>query len=222
MAHPQRTLGQVRRTPPRPRQTMRTDNRGSSRPAHAPLRTHPSRTRPPGPPMMKPCIDCGTPANGTRCPQHTSQRQAVLQANQTARRQSTGGRSKYGGNYAGRGRAVRANATVCWLCGSGPIHDDPWQADHLIQGDRNGEGGALLPAHRSCNIRRRHMAGKGWGHERIVERLQLIRNGPPDRGRGQGHTPHPGHSLHAGTPDDPAPFDSADVSGVGTSGGGGS
>ena len=222
MAHPQRTLGQVRRTPPRPRQTMRTDNRGSSRPAHAPLRTHTSRTRPPRPHMMKPCIDCGTPANGTRCPTHQAQRQQILQQGQNVRRANTPGRSKYGGAYAKGAMGVRANATVCWLCGAGPQPDDPWQADHIIQSNRAGEGrGGLAPAHRSCNIRRRHMAAKGWEHPRIVERLQLIRNGPPDRGRGQGHTPHPGHNLHAGPSDDPAPLEGAGVSGVVPSGGGG-
>jgi hypothetical protein len=170
--------------------------------------------------MMKPCLDCGTPANGTRCPQHATIRQGEMQAAQNLRRTNKGGRSKYGGAHQRGGRAVRTNATRCWLCHAGPDPTDPWQADHYIQGDRQGEGGPLLPAHRSCNIRRRHLTARGWDHARITERLQLLRNGPPTP-QGQGHTPDPGHRLHGGTPDDPAPFDNADVSGVGPSGGGG-
>ena len=191
-------MGQVRRTPPRPRKEVRVDNRRSSRPAHASLRTHTARTRPPGPPMMKPCLDCGTPTEGNRCPTHAAERRATLQRSQNIRRANRGGRSKYGGAHQRGGRAVRANATVCWLCGSGPIPDDPWQADHIQQGDRQTGWGPLAPAHRSCNIRRRHLTGRGWDHHRIVERLQLLRNGPNNQpapaGEGGAHTPPPSES----------------------------
>jgi len=219
-------MGQGRHAPPLTRQEVRLDHRRSRRPAHAPLRTHTARTRPPGPAMMKPCLDCGTPANGNRCPQHAAQRQAVLQRGQNQRRAIHGGRSKYGGAPQRGGRAVRATATVCWLCGGTTDPTDPWQADHLQQGDRNGAGtpsSQLLPAHRSCNIRRRHLTARGWTHQRIVERLQLLRNGPTDpqhtRG-GQGPHPHPGHILTGDTLDDPAPIASSDAFGVGALPGG--
>jgi hypothetical protein len=148
--------------------------------------------------MMKPCIDCGTPSNGTRCPTHAAQRGATLQASQNARRKQTGGRSKYGGTYQRGARGVRATATVCWLCGGPANPDDPWQADHLEQGDRRGGptgSTELAAAHRSCNIRRRHLTVKGWTHQRIIERLQLLHNGPPTGNTPPGdrdtHLPHP-------------------------------
>jgi hypothetical protein len=148
--------------------------------------------------MMKPCIDCGTPSDGTRCPQHAEQRRAVIQRGQNQRRAIKGGRSKYGGAYQKGAGRVRAQATVCWLCNGTADPTDPWQADHLQQGGRAGTPSPLLPAHRSCNIRRRHLEAKGWGHHRIVERLQLIRNGPPTPptpGRGRGTLPTPPQSF---------------------------
>jgi hypothetical protein len=146
--------------------------------------------------MWKPCIDCGAPSPGTRCAAHQQARDARAQASQTAARKRTGGRSKYGGRYQGGARAVRSTATVCWLCLGPADPHDPWQADHIIQGDRWGDSGALAPAHRSCNIRRRHLAGRGWAHDRIVERLKLLRHGPPPAG--EGASPLPGQIPAAG------------------------
>jgi hypothetical protein len=217
-------MGQVRRTPLRPCQEERTHHGRSCGSPHAQVRQDSTRTRTPGcATMMKPCLDCGTPANGNRCPQHAAQRQAVLQRGQNQRRAIKGGRSKYGGAYARGGRVVRANATVCWLCGGTTDPTDPWQADHIQQGDRQTGGGPLAPAHRSCNIRRRHLTAKGWGHDRIVERLTLLRNGPTDpqpTAGGQGTHSHPGHILTADTHDDPAPIASSDAFGVGALHGG--
>lgn len=66
-------------------------------------------------------------------------------------RQRNASRPHYDGDYAARAAVVRANATVCWLCGEGPRPSDPWQADHVKPGNPASE---LRPAHRSCNASR--------------------------------------------------------------------
>jgi 5-methylcytosine-specific restriction endonuclease McrA len=58
--------------------------------------------------------------------------------------------------YFDAARAVRANATTCWLCGKPFTQDDPPVADHVLP---RAEGGTdhitnLRAAHRSCNGRR--------------------------------------------------------------------
>ena len=148
--------------------------------------------------MMKPCLDCGTPTNGNRCPTHQQQRQLQLSRRQTERRKQAGVRSKYGGAHQRVGREVRATATVCWLCNGPANPNDPLQADHIIQGTRgDGGNGGLAAAHRSCNIRRRHLTAQGWTHQRIVERLRLLQHGPPDPNR------QPAHHRHTNTPSAP-------------------
>ena len=134
--------------------------------------------------MKQPCIDCGVVTTGTRCPQHAARHKQAAHQQQTRRRQLQGGRSKYGGTYGGAARAVRATATICWLCGTGPDPADPWQADHIEQGTRWGATGAVAPAHRSCNIRRRHLAGQGYAHDRIVSRLRILKAGLEPEGAG--------------------------------------
>jgi hypothetical protein len=148
------TVGQVRRTPVRPSETVRLDHRRSRRPAHAPLRTHPARSRPPGPPMMKPCLDCGTPSDGNRCPKCHGAHTLARNTKQTGDRKMNGGRPQYAGGWAAYSKAIRQTATTCHLCGQGPKPDDPWQADHLIPAAEGGGAGPARAAHRSCNIRR--------------------------------------------------------------------
>jgi hypothetical protein len=141
---------EVRRTRMDPSTAARTHRRRNRRPPHPPLRTHPARTHPPGPPMMKPCIDCGTPTNDTRCPTHTNEHDRAKDRGR-ARHHNEYGRAK----HRGEGARVRATATRCHICGQGPKPNDPWQADHLIPlANNRGGGGPLLPAHRSCNIAR--------------------------------------------------------------------
>jgi hypothetical protein len=148
--------------------------------------------------MRKPCIDCGTPSDGTRCPTHATIHQQRGQASANLRRANKGGRSKYGGHYQGAARQVRANATRCWLCLDGPDPTDPWQADHLQQGARNDGGvGGLAAAHRSCNIRRRHLTARGFTTEQIRERLQILRRGA---GEGDGAPPLPRSASAEGSP----------------------
>ena len=100
--------------------------------------------------MRQPCLDCGTPSSNTRCPTCT--------ANYGAARQTNRGHKahKYGAGYRARAAHIRATATICHICGQGPKNNDPWQADHLIQGGGLGSGadGPLAAAHRSCNIAR--------------------------------------------------------------------
>ena len=75
---------------------------------------------------------------------------------QTQRQQRhRGARPQYTGDYKQRAKAVRDNATICWLCGEGDRgRADPWQADHLMPAAEHGGEGPLIAAHRSCNIAR--------------------------------------------------------------------
>ena len=135
--------------------------------------------------MRQPCLDCGTPTNGTRCPTHLQAHQQARDTRRTATRKSAGGRPKYGGTYRAEADAIRATATVCWLCTYGPRADDPWQADHIKQFGTGAGDGGLAAAHRSCNIRRRHLAARGLTHEQIVARLKASQ-GPRQARRGPG------------------------------------
>jgi len=144
---------EVRRTRMDPSATARTHRRRNRRPTHPPLRTHPARTRPPGPAMMKPCIDCGTPTDGTRCPTHATIRKQQTQATHQAKRNARGGRRTRGGAHMNGAPPLHS---VCWICGRQATNpNDPMQWDHLTPisqgGDQRGE---VAPAHRSCNITR--------------------------------------------------------------------
>ena len=94
----------------------------------------------------RPCLRCGVLVLGeSLCPQHMKDMQAAKD------RARVGKRQHYSGNYKQRSKQVRQTATVCWICKQGPIINDPFQADHVIDGNPNSP---LLPAHRSCNIKR--------------------------------------------------------------------
>ena len=97
--------------------------------------------------VQRPCLDCGrlTP-QGNRCEPCRLENARRLDAN---RDQSK--RQHYGGDYRKRAKAVRDAATHCWLCGETARSNDPWQADHVVAGAIDSP---LLPAHRSCNIRK--------------------------------------------------------------------
>lgn len=64
-------------------------------------------------------------------------------------------RTHYQGDYRREAAEVRRSATRCHLCGEGARLDDPWQADHLEAGDPTSP---KLPAHASCNQRRRNLS----------------------------------------------------------------
>lgn len=61
-------------------------------------------------------------------------------------------RTHYQGDYKQRAAWVRANATICHICGQGDRGAaDPWTADHIYPGENDS---LLLSAHRSCNSSR--------------------------------------------------------------------
>jgi hypothetical protein len=96
--------------------------------------------------FRKPCLDCGGLTDGgSRCEVHQAVRQKRLDE------MRKGKREHYKGDYAKRAKLVRDTAELCWLCGDGYRPNDPWQADHYYPGDPMSP---LLPAHRSCNLRR--------------------------------------------------------------------
>ena len=144
----------VRGTPYRAGSTSGCDvNDGHGRHDDARRRTRPTRPLPStARPMMKPCLDCGTPAHGNRCPEHAATHKQRGQARHQQRRAERGGPRTKGG--ASRG-GVGAGA-VCWLCGKPATLNDPMQWDHLIPVREGGQNAGVLPAHRSCNIRRHH------------------------------------------------------------------
>lgn len=91
------------------------------------------------------CLGCGVPTlHGSRC----EPCQKLLDRAIEARR---GSRPHYEGDYKTRAAAVRAATTSCAICGGGPRPSDPWQADHVLEGD---PASPLQGVHRSCNIRK--------------------------------------------------------------------
>ena len=97
--------------------------------------------------FRKPCLNCGVLVLGaSRC-----EPCAAKHANIVDSRRDKSKRAIYAGNYSTRAKAIRENASVCWLCGEGARPTDPWQADHVVPDDPDSP---LAPAHRSCNIKR--------------------------------------------------------------------
>jgi hypothetical protein len=98
------------------------------------------------PGVKRPCLRCGVATlNGSLCAEHA----AIAERERSKAR----GARHYTGNYRARAKAVRDNATVCWICHEGARAGDPWTADHVVPGDASPSS-PLLPAHRSCNSRR--------------------------------------------------------------------
>ena len=91
----------------------------------------------------KPCL--GTP--GHHCPALTTTGPRCPTCTTTMNVQRHADRPWYQGTYQTEAKAIRENATHCWICGDGPRPNDPWQADHVDEH-------TLAPAHRSCNARR--------------------------------------------------------------------
>jgi hypothetical protein len=89
-----------------------------------------------------PCLDCKTLTKySNRCESCSKIKEQKRNAE----------RLHYKGQYAKLAKQVRENAIECWICHKGYDPEDPWQADHYLPGNPNS---ILLPAHRSCNIKR--------------------------------------------------------------------
>ena len=96
----------------------------------------------------RPCLDCGTLTDkGNRCVTHATAYQQRIDERRKPKR------NHYSGTYRARAKQVRDTAQVCWICKQGPIPNDPWTADHYYPGLPDSP---LLPAHRSCNSRRKN------------------------------------------------------------------
>ena len=77
---------------------------------------------------MVPCLQCGTPCNGPRCPQHQHR---YGRAHQTRRNELAS--------------TVIAGTTRCPRCHKLIGPGQPWDLDHI--------NGGLHPSHRECNRR---------------------------------------------------------------------
>ena len=98
----------------------------------------------------RPCLDCGIlTLNSNRCDTHKKIHQQKIDAKRINKR------NHYKGNYQRRAKLIRETAQVCHICKQGYKPNDPFQADHVIPGDTHPDS-LLLPAHRSCNIRKKN------------------------------------------------------------------
>ena len=85
--------------------------------------------------IKRPCINCGLLTTRiTRC--------------ENCQRQHD---SLYDSDYRRQAQVIRDTATICHICGRGPLPDDPFTADHIIPSNKLSP---LAAAHRSCNIRK--------------------------------------------------------------------
>lgn len=143
-------------------------------------------------PLASSCIVCGErlPAGGSRCPRHDGRRhdlprscincgaatlagdycdrcEAVAEAARQQRREASGARDHYKGDYQTRRKAVLRRAyagrELCWLAAigectqpvAGHIPGVKWSADHVIAGDPTSE---IRAAHLPCNVARGNRA----------------------------------------------------------------
>lgn len=97
--------------------------------------------------MRRPCLDCGTPTRGNRCPQHQAERYAAIE-----RQRGDATQRGYNRQYRNRKQAPEyLNATHCSACGVPFTPDNPRTAGHVTairKGDTTGE---IQPECRRCN-----------------------------------------------------------------------
>lgn len=102
--------------------------------------------------IRRPCLDCGTPTDGTRCPTHRRQR-----SRNRSRRRGTSEQQGYGTAYQrARAQAGIGGPGYCWCCHT---HVPRTTADH-VPPLATGKPSILLPACHQCNdahcAQRRH------------------------------------------------------------------
>lgn len=100
-------------------------------------------------PFNKPCLICGKLSKGSRCEEHQKE---LDQRKQAAKEKDPTYQAKkatlYGGSYRRYAKAVKANATECWICKKPFTIEDKIDADHVVPGDPTSP---LMPAHARCN-----------------------------------------------------------------------
>jgi 5-methylcytosine-specific restriction endonuclease McrA len=83
--------------------------------------------------FLRPCLDCGVLARGSRCATHEQARNTMKYRNESPERKAKK-RTLYDKDYQKKARAVRAGAYLCHICGGGGRAGDPFEADHLYPG----------------------------------------------------------------------------------------
>jgi 5-methylcytosine-specific restriction endonuclease McrA len=101
--------------------------------------------------FMRPCLDCGTLARGSRCETHQAEADRKNEKRKDTYLRRARKAALYDSNYKKKRRALLAVATHCHLCGRPFTPYDRIEADHVIAGDPTSP---LLPAHRFCNASR--------------------------------------------------------------------
>lgn len=87
---------------------------------------------------LKPCLVCGTPSYGSRCPEHERNRQRLRNAR----------RPWYRGPWKQQSKAAIAASPVCANCGTTGTPDNPLTGDHVKP--RSTEQGIMVLCRR-CN-----------------------------------------------------------------------
>jgi hypothetical protein len=100
------------------------------------------------PRYRRPCVKCGTLTNkaGSLCGGCLKERDKIKDGNpeRVAKKKFL-----YGGDYQAKAKAVKAGATVCFICGGGLDNPGDIQADHAVPS--LGHRSPLVPVHGACN-----------------------------------------------------------------------
>ena len=101
---------------------------------------------------IRPCLDCGTLAEGSRCPAcDTPRRRSSRRTRSEAARPSAAARGYGPGHQALRAQwapLVAAGEVSCWRCSRPIAPGTPWHLGHDDR-DRSVHRG---PEHRRCNV----------------------------------------------------------------------
>jgi len=98
----------------------------------------------------KPCLTCGKLTTGkSYCVEH---QEHIDNLDKLRLQEYKKNRPNlYDSAYRRKAKVVRETAISCHLCGGFYKPNDPFEADHVIAGDKDSP---LLAAHRSCNLKR--------------------------------------------------------------------